>query len=74
MMILSKYILLLQCNLDLGTLNLVKTYDFVAMLEDIIFQSTTKSYNIAKSLYDLVTVVVVAKSVPKSIVHCTKYI
>ena len=68
MMILSKYILLLQCNLDLEPLNLVKTCNLVAISEENIFQS----YNVAKSCN--VTVFAVAKSVPKSRVHCTKYI
>ena len=53
----------------------MKNCDLVAIFEETIFQSTSKSYDVAKSwkacndlatLYDLVTVFAVAKSVPKS--------
>ena len=64
---------LVQCNLDLVTLNLVTTCDLVTVFyKDRFSIYYIKSFNLV-TICDLVTVFAETKSVTKSRLHCTLF-
>jgi hypothetical protein len=62
--------LLVQCNLDLVTLNLVTTYDLVTIVQKPFFNLLRKIIQFS-DIINLVTVFAETKSVTKLRLHCT---